>query len=56
MKNVKNSKDSNSVLIFPSGLYYKHVAIINGDSSIISKWSFKLIDDPESSFTIAIGL
>ncbi len=28
------------------GLYYKHVAIVNDDSSIISKWSFKLRDDP----------
>jgi hypothetical protein len=29
-----------------SGLYYKLVTIVNDDSSIISKWSFKLIDDP----------
>ncbi len=29
------------------GLYYKHVTIVNDDSSvIISKWSFKLIDNP----------
>jgi hypothetical protein len=28
------------------GLYYKHVTIVNDDSSIVSKWSFKLIDDP----------
>ncbi len=28
-----------------SGLYYKHVTIVNDDSSVISKWSFKLIDD-----------
>jgi hypothetical protein len=28
------------------GLYYKHVMIINEDSSIVIKWSFKLIDDP----------
>ncbi len=28
------------------GLYYKHVTIVNDDSSVISKWSFKLIDDP----------
>ncbi len=27
------------------GLYYKHVTIVNDDSSVISKWSFKLIDD-----------
>jgi hypothetical protein len=26
------------------GLYYKHVAIVNDDSSIIIKWSSKLID------------
>ncbi len=31
---------------FICGLYYKHVMIINDDSSIVSKWSFKLIDDP----------
>ena len=29
-----------------SGLYYKHVTIVNDDSSVISKQSFKLIDDP----------
>ncbi len=28
------------------GLYYKHVTIVINDSSVISKWSFKLIDDP----------
>ncbi len=28
------------------GLYYKHVTIVNDDSSVINKWSFKLIDDP----------
>jgi len=28
-----------------SGRYYKHVTIVNDDSSIIGKWSFKLIDD-----------
>jgi hypothetical protein len=39
-----------------SVLSYNHVMIVNDDSSIISKWSFKLIDDPESSFTIVIGL
>jgi len=26
------------------GLYYKHMKIINDDSSIIIKWSSKLID------------
>ncbi len=29
-----------------SGLYYKHVTIVNDDSSIVRKWSFKLSDDP----------
>ncbi len=29
-----------------SGLYYEHMTIVNDDSSVISKWSFKLIDDP----------
>jgi hypothetical protein len=29
-----------------NGRYYKHVMIVNDDSSVISKWSFKLIDDP----------
>ena len=28
------------------GLYYKHVTIINDNSSVVNKWSFKLIDDP----------
>jgi hypothetical protein len=28
------------------GLYYKHVMIVNDNSSIISKQSFKLIDNP----------
>ncbi len=28
------------------GLCYKHVTLVNDDSSIISKWSFKLIDAP----------
>ncbi len=28
-----------------SGLYYKHVMIVNDNSSVISNWSFKLIDD-----------
>jgi hypothetical protein len=29
-----------------SGLYYKHVTIVNDDSSVVSKWNFKLIDNP----------
>ena len=28
------------------GLYYKPVTIVNDESSIVSKWSIKLIDDP----------
>jgi hypothetical protein len=27
-----------------NGLYYKHMTIVNDDSSIVIKWSFKLID------------
>ncbi len=27
-----------------SGLYYKHIIIVNDDSSVIIKWSSKLID------------
>ncbi len=27
------------------GLYYKHVTIVNDDSSVVNKQSFKLIDD-----------
>ncbi len=30
----------------PCGLYYKHLTIVNDDSSAVSKWSFNLIDDP----------
>ncbi len=33
------------IIEFTSGLYYKHVTIVNDDSSIVSKWSFKLIND-----------
>ncbi len=29
-----------------NGLYYKHVKIVNVNSSIVSKCSFKLSDDP----------
>ncbi len=41
---------SKSKLLFPGieqfwCLYYKQVRIVNDDPSIISKWSFKLIDD-----------
>ncbi len=27
------------------GLYYKHVMIVNDNSSVTNKWSFKLIDN-----------
>ncbi len=27
-----------------SGLYYKHMTIVNDNSSVFIKWSFKLID------------
>jgi len=30
---------------YACGLYYKHVTIINDDSSTFSKWNFKLSDD-----------
>ncbi len=36
----------NKLECLSNGLYYKHVTIINYDASVISKWSFKLIDDP----------
>ncbi len=26
------------------GLYYKHMTIVNEDSGVVIKWSFKLID------------
>jgi len=29
-----------------SGMYYKHINIVNDDSSFVSKWSLKLTDDP----------
>jgi hypothetical protein len=41
-----NIKDFNLKKHHCCGLYYKHVMIVNDDSSILSKWSFKLIDDP----------
>ncbi len=30
----------------PCGLYYEHMTIVNDDSGVISKWSFRFIDDP----------
>ena len=35
-----------AVLWHSCGLYYKHVTIVNDNSSVDSKWSLKLIDDP----------
>ncbi len=32
-------------LVATFGLYYNHVMIVNDDSSVVSKWSIKLIDD-----------
>ena len=39
-----------------SFLYYKHIMIINDDSSIVSKWQVSLIDDAELPFTIVTCL
>ncbi len=33
------------LLIDISGLYYKHMKIVNDDSSVVSEQSFQLIDD-----------
>ncbi len=33
------------IFVDTSGLCYKHVTIVNDDSSIIHKWSLKFIDD-----------
>ena len=38
-------KDNLSIKNVISGQYYKHVTIVNGDSSTVSKLSSKLIDD-----------
>ncbi len=37
----------NNILPFSlsCGLYYKHITIVNDDSSVISKWVESLIDD-----------
>ncbi len=35
---------SNPAAVDTSGLYYKHMTIVNDDSSVIIKCSFKLID------------
>jgi hypothetical protein len=31
--------------VYISGLYYKHMTIVNDDSSVVSEQSFQLIDD-----------
>ncbi len=33
------------LIMVPSGLYYKHVTIVNDESRVISNRSLKLIDD-----------
>ncbi len=43
-QNLSNSNNFGSRMF--CGFYYKHVTIVNDDSSVINKWSFKLIDDP----------
>ncbi len=43
-----NIKDFNLIKHHCCDLYYKHVMIVNDDSSILSKWSFKLNDDPRA--------
>ncbi len=43
---VVSNKGKKFYNIGTSGLYYKQVKIVIDDSSIVSKWSFKLIDDP----------
>jgi len=35
----------NSFEIDSYGLYYKHMTIVNDDSSIVNEWSSKLIDN-----------
>ncbi len=37
---------SSKNLFCTCGLFYKHVTIVNDNSSVISKYSFKLSDDP----------
>ncbi len=41
-----NIKTFPNYLFETSGLHYKYVTIINDDSRVINKQSFKLIDDP----------
>ncbi len=44
MESSNLTSDGGDTLL--GGLYYKHVTIINDDSSFVSKWCLKLIDDP----------
>jgi len=37
---------AHKIAIYPCGLYYKHLMIVNADSSVVNKWSIKLIDNP----------
>jgi hypothetical protein len=36
-----------NILVLPvtSGMYYKHITIVNENSSVISKWHLSLTDD-----------
>ncbi len=43
---VSVAKEKKFCKIGSCGLYYKHLTIVNNDSSVISKWNFKLIDNP----------
>jgi hypothetical protein len=50
---ILSGSDFTSILIFNvlkhsliCSLYYNHVTMVNDDSSVVSKWSFKLIDNP----------
>jgi hypothetical protein len=38
-------REGASDLTYISGLYYKHITILNDDSSIINKWLKSLTDD-----------
>jgi len=44
LPNDKSSSLSIKELPVTGRLYYKHIMIVNDDSSIVSRWSFKLID------------
>ncbi len=41
-----NRKQSTvNLLVLTSGLYYKHITIVNDDSSVVNKWWVSLTDD-----------